>query len=314
MRERNGFNQRDTRVPRRNILAALLVGCLNSVSKRIAFTVVMVFLALALVTPLAFAVEGYDGRDRGSDTEIPKELKDVGIEEHLGETVDLSLEFKNESGETVSLGGLLKSRKPILLSLAYYSCPGLCNFHLNGMNDAFRQMKKPLGTEFDHVVVSIDPSEKPSLAAEKKASYVKAYGRVEGAKGWHFLTGDEASIKKLAAQVGFKYRWDEKEKQWAHAAAAMVITPEGRISRYLYGIIFDPQVMRLSAIEASNGAIGSLVDKLTLFCFHFDPRSSKYTLYAFNVMRAGGGLMVMLMAAFLVPFWIRSRKELQGEA
>lgn len=271
-------------------------------------------ITLFLSTPAVRAVEGYDGYSRGSSSETPESLQEVGIEEHLGAQIDKNLEFYNEAGEKVTIGSLLANGKPILLSPIYYSCPGLCNFHLNGLNDAFKELKEPLGVEFDHVLMSIDPAEGSALAQEKKESYLKAYGRPEGAKGWHFLTGSAESITKLTEQIGFKYRWDEKEKQWAHAATAVVITPEGKISRYLYGIIFDPKVVRLSMVEASNGTIGTVVDKLILFCFHFDPKASKYTFYAFNVMRAGAISIVIILAAFLVPFWLRSRKELQGEA
>lgn len=274
----------------------------------------LIFAFLIAVPNFSLAVEGYDGHNRGSDIETPESLQGIGIEEHLGDQIDPDLEFTNEAGEKVRFSSFLSGNKPVLLSLVYYSCPGLCNFHLNGLTDAFKEMKEPLGAEFDHVLVSIDPAEGPALAAEKKANYLEAYGRPEAAKGWHFLTGDEANIKKLAEQVGFKYRWDEKEKQWAHAAAAIVITPNGKISRYLYGIVFDPKVVRLSMVEASNGTIGTVVDKLTLFCFHFDPRASKYTFYAFNVMRAGAGFIVVVLAAGLIPFWLRSRKELQGDA
>lgn len=192
--------------------------------------------------------------------------------------------------------------------MAYYSCPSLCNFHLNGLNDAFKKLKEPVGKEFNFVVVSIEPKETPELAEQKKANYLKAYGRPEGNDGWHFLVGDEDSVRELAKQVGFGYKWDETQQQWAHAAAAFVLTPEGRISRYLYGIDFSPQTMRLSLVEASNGRIGTLADKLTLFCFHFDPKASKYTLAAFNVVRAGGALMVIILAAFLTPFWFRNRR------
>lgn len=264
--------------------------------------------ALLIAGGPVFAHEGFDGREEPIQNETPAELKDVGIDEHLGEPVDLALTFRDESGKTVPLSSFTSGGKPVLLTLAYFNCPSLCNFHLNGLNDAFKGLKEPLGREFEMVVVSIEPKETFELAAKKKESYIRAYGRPEGAAGWHFLTGDQANITKLAQQVGFKYRWDEKEKQYAHASAAYVLTPEGRISRYMYGIVFDPKVLRLSMIEASNGTIGTLVDKLTLFCFHYDPKASKYTVAAFNVMRAGGGLTVLILACFLLPFWFRSRK------
>lgn len=245
----------------------------------------------------------------GMANETPEPLKEVGITEHLGDQIDLDLQFKDETGALVPLRSFFKDHKPVLLSLAYYSCPSLCNFHLNGLRDVFKALKAPLGHDFNAVVVSIDPRETPELAANKKTSYIESYGRPEGAEGWHFLVGEDANIKKLAEQVGFRYRWDEDEKQWAHAAAAYVITPDGKISRYLYGIEFSPQTLRLSMIEASNGRIGNIVDKLILFCFHFDPKASKYTIYAFNVMRVGGGMVALLIMGYLALFWVRSRRE-----
>lgn len=257
-----------------------------------------------------YAHSGYDSPSAPSvNEETPKELKDIGIEEHLGANVDLGLVFKDENGQPITLGSLTSKHKPVLLSLAYFGCPSLCSFHLNGLNDAFKQMPAPVGQEFEFVVVSIDPRETSELAKQKREAYVKAYGRTDSINGWHFWTGTQESVSRLASQVGFKYRWDEGEKQWAHASAAYAITPEGRISRYFYGIMFDAKMLRLSMVEASNGAIGTIVDKLTLFCFHFDPKENKYTVAAFNIMRAGGGLTAVLLAAVLVPFWLRSRRE-----
>lgn len=255
--------------------------------------------------------------EEGLANETPAELEGIGIQEHLGDQINLDLEFKNEKGDLVPLRSFFKDHKPVLLTLAYYNCPSLCNFHLNGLNDSFKRLEAPVGKEFHFVVVSIEPNETSELAAQKKQAYLKAYGRPEGAAGWHFLVGDDDSIKALARQVGFSYRWDEEEQQYAHAAAAYVLTPDGRISRYLYGITFSPRTMRLSLVEASNGKIGTLVDKLILFCFHFDPKESKYTLAAFNVVRAGGIFTVVVLALFVAPFWFRNRREekrVQGEA
>lgn len=283
--------------------------------KTLARMILAATFGLMAAPSASFANDGLKGHE-GMSNETPKELQDIGIDEHLGSSLDLGLTFRNENGEKIALSSLVNGSKPVLLTLAYYGCPSLCNYHLNGLNDTFKQMKATVGHEFEFVVVSIEPKEKPELAKQKRAAYVEAYGRPESLESWHFLTGDEASIRKLAEQVGFKYRWDENQKQWAHAAAAYVLTPEGRISRYFYGIVFDPKVVRLSLIEASNGAIGTIVDKLTLFCFHFNPKENKYTVAAFNIMRAGGGLMVLIIAAFLAPFWIRSRngRRVRGEA
>lgn len=279
-------------------------------------TAAVVSLLVCLTASPLYA-RTFGTQKEGIPNETPQQLQEVGISEHLGDQLNLDLVFTNESGEKTPLRDFFRDNKPVLLTLAYYNCPSLCNFHLNGLNDAFKKLNAPLGREFNVVTVSIEPSETSDLAAKKKASYIKDYGRPEGADGWHFLVGDDDQIRELARQVGFKYRWDEEQKQWAHAAAAFVLTPEGRISRYLYGIEFSPQTMRLSLVEASNGKIGTLVDKLILFCFHFDPKASKYTLYAFNVMRAGGILTALLLAVFMVPFWFRNRREekrVQGEA
>ena len=161
----------------------------------------------------------------GHPNEIPRQLIDVGIEQKLGEKIDLDLKFVDHTGRDVTLRDYTKNGKPILLSLAYFNCPSLCNFHLNGLNDAFKQMKQPLGQEFNMVVVSFDPREKTDLAAAKRASYVNAYGRHQGADGWHFLTGTGEASAALAKAVGFSYRWDEEQKQYAHAAAAYAIAP-----------------------------------------------------------------------------------------
>jgi protein SCO1/2 len=272
--------------------------------------------ALTALAPLNSQARDVLPEQPGMANETPKALEDVGIEEHLGDQVDLDLVFKDEQGQPVTLREYVKDGKPLLLSLAYYACPNLCNFHLNGLNQTFKKLKEPLGQDFNFVVVSIDPRETSDLAAKKKESYLRAYGRSEGNAGWHFLVGDEANIHPLAKAVGFKYHWDESEQQWAHTSAAYVITPQGKISRYLYGIDFSPQTLRLSLVEASGGKVGSLTDRLILYCFHFDPKANKYTLVAMNAMRFGGGFAVLVMAAFLIPFWLRSRRDelsVQGE-
>ena len=242
--------------------------------------------------------------------ETPNELKDIGIQEHLGEVLDPNLEFTTDDGRTVKIGEYFSHpAKPTILSIVYYSCPNLCNYHLNGMTAALKQMPWTVGDQFDIVAVSMDHKETPDLAAKKKASYVAEYGRPQSAKGWHFLVGSEENVKKLTDAIGFKFRWDEKEKQYAHAAAATIVTPGGKLSRYLYGIEFDPKTVRLSLLEASNGKIGSMVDQLIMFCFHFDPTKNKYTLYAYNIMKISGLLMILALALILVPTWLRERRK-----
>ncbi len=241
----------------------------------------------------------------------PKELEGVTIDEHLGEAIDLDAEFLDDAGETVKIKNYFTGKKPVLLSIVYYDCPSLCNYHLNGLTAALKNVDWTAGEQFEIVAVSMDSHETPELALKKKLAYIKEYGR-NSSNGWHFLTGKENEIQKISQSVGFKFHWDPDQKIFAHASAAYVITPEGRISRYLYGIEFNPQTVRMSLVEASNGKIGTLVDKLILFCFHFDPNENKYVLYAFNLMRVGAGLIVVVLGLVLIPMW--RRKSPKGEA
>ena len=278
---------------------------------------VAIFAAVVPVTP-ALAdganVSGKNQAEAGFENETPKELEGIGIDDHTGQNVNLDLKFRDEAGKTVTLRDYVgKNGQAALLSLAYYNCPSLCSFHLNGLNDAFKQIKKPLGEEFQAIVVSIEPKETPELAAAKKANYIRNYGRPEGAKGWHFLTGDQESITQLAKQVGFNFRWDEEQKQYAHASAAAVLTPTGEISRYLYGIVFDPKTVRLSAIEAADGKTGTAMDRLILYCFHYNSKAKKYSLMLSNIMAGGGALILLILGIFLAPFWIRNMRKTQGD-
>lgn len=233
--------------------------------------------------------------------ELPAELQNVGVEEHLGAQLDTSLTFTDDHGKTAPLASFLRSEKPTLLAIVYYECPSLCNFHLNGLTDAMKTLKWSAGDEFNVVAVSMNHKETPELAAGKKASYVKAYGRPETADGWHFLVGSEAHVKALADQLGFKFKWLEERQQYAHASVTYVVTPDGKISRYLHGIQPDPTTLKLSLLEASNGKIGNVIEQAIMFCFQFNPSKNKYTLYAWNLMRIGAILMVLLLAVFLIP-------------
>lgn len=241
--------------------------------------------------------------------EKAKELEGVGIEEKTGTYLDLNLTFKDENGETVTLANYIKGgHVPVIISPVYYSCPGLCNYHLNGLTDGLRLMDWSVGDKFRVLAVSFDPKETPDLALKKKASYMKVYDRPGTENGWSFLTGDEAAIQKLTAALGFKFKWNAEANEWAHASAAIVITPDGKISRYLPGIMFDPKDVKLAVNEASNGKVGTFVDQLVLYCFQYNPHQSKYTLYAFNIMKLGGALMVLVLALWLLPIWVRSRR------
>ena len=241
----------------------------------------------------------------------PKELEGIGIDEKLGQMVNLTTEFTREDGQKVKLADYYKGNLPVLLTMVYFNCPSLCNYHLNGLLDTFKKMDLAAGRDFSVVAVSMDHKETHDLAKKKKESYLKEFGRPEGNDGWHFLVGTEENVLALAASVGFKFKWVEEDKMYAHAAAAYVTTPKGIISRYLYGIEFAPKTVGLSMIEASEGKVGSVIDQIILFCYQFDPKANKYTLYAYNIMRIGALLAVILLAAFLGPMWL---KEKQREA
>ncbi len=244
-----------------------------------------------------------------ASTEMPKELKDIGISENLGQKLDLSLMLTDETGKQVPLSSFYDGRKPVVISLIYFSCPGLCNFHLNGAVDALKKMDWSAGDKYQYLAISFDSKENAELAAKKKETYMKLYERPGTENGWHFLTADEATIQKITSQIGFRFQWNKEAQEWAHASAAVITTPEGKLSRYLHGIMFDEKTFKLALNEATEGKIGSFVDKMVWYCFQYDPRQSKYTLYAVNLMKIGGVAIILILAAVLLPVWIRSRKE-----
>lgn len=268
-------------------------------------------LAVTFAGLSAFA-QGVSGRmeaKEGTPNEMPKQLENVGIKEQLGELLNPNILLKDERGKDVTIGTYLGRSKPVILSLAYFNCPGLCNFHLNGMTDALKETSLRMGKDYEYLVVSFDSKEKSELASQKKQSYVRAFGDSTIADGWHFLTGSEASIAELTQQVGFSFRWDEESNEFAHASAAIMLTPEGKISRYLHGIHFEPKTLRLGLLEASEGAIGTLADRFLLYCFHYDPKQNKYAVAAMSVMRIAGAAMVLILAVFIAPYWWRQRRQ-----
>lgn len=267
------------------------------------------WLAVLAAMFVTSAASAYDTKVVVTGHELPNELKEVGVDEHLGAQLDLSNTFIDETGKTIPLSALITGQKPVLMAMVYYTCPSLCNYHLNGLTDTMKQLKWTAGKDFEVIAVSMNSLEGPDVADKKKHNYLEAYGRHQGDKGWHFLVGNKANIQALASQLGFRFHWLEDKKQFAHASVAYVLTPEGKISRYLHGIAIEPQTMRLSLLEASGGKIGSVVEQAMMFCFAFDPHKNKYTIYAWNIMRIGGVLMVLLLAVFLVPVWLRDRRQ-----
>ena len=235
--------------------------------------------------------------------EPPKALKNVDIVEKLGESIPLDLEFIGEDGGKVRLGDCLAPEKPLVLILAYYQCPKLCSLVLNGLARTVKKLDWEPGKQYNIVTVSIDPTEKPKLAREKKDNYMADLGK--GAKdGWRFLCSEEKPVKTLADGVGFKYYYDEEKEIYAHAAAVFIITDGGRISRYLYGFNFRAKDLRLALLEASQGKIGTIVDRIILFCNRYDPSKNRYTLMASRVMQIGGVLTILALGTFLGVLWL----------
>lgn len=244
----------------------------------------------------------------GERTDSPPLLEQVDFEERLGNQVPLDLVFRDEAGETVRLGDYFQG-KPVILTLSYYECPMLCTLVLNGLVSALRVLRFDLGKEFVAINVSFNPRESPELAAAKKATYLKEYRRPGAERGWHFLTGDEGSIRQLTEAVGFRYAWDDKNQQYAHATGLVVLTPGGRIARYFYGVEFSPRDLRFGLIEAADGKIGSPVDKVLLYCFHYDPATGRYSAIALNSVRIGGVLTLAALVTFIVVMLRRERRS-----
>lgn len=241
----------------------------------------------------------------------PDLLKDVGIDQKLNASIPLDLMFRDEHGQPVELSQYFGS-KPVILTLVYYSCPMLCTQVLNGLDRSLKALPMEIGKDFNVVTVSIDPTEQPVLAEAKHALYTGIYGRPGAAYGWHFLTGDEPQIKQLANAVGFRYAYDPDSKQFAHAAGIMMLTPEGKLSRYFYGVQFPERDLRLGLVEASQGKIGSPVDQVLLFCYHYDPHTGKYGLLISRVIQLAGGLTVLIGGIFLIFLFRGERYALPG--
>jgi protein SCO1/2 len=241
---------------------------------------------------------------------LPEQLKRVGIEQRLGEVLPLETQLRNEQGNTVRLGDYFKSGRPAILALVYYECPMLCNQVLNGLTGSLKGISLDPGKDFDVVAISFDAreNEKPGLAANKKASYAERFGRPGTEAGWHFLTGAQTAIDAVTKAAGFTYEWDAKSNQFAHASGIMILTPEGKLSRYLYGIDYAPKDVKFGLIESADKKIGSTSDQLLLYCYHYDPSTGKYGLAILSVMRFVSVLMLIGMAAVGFVYWKRSKK------
>jgi len=239
---------------------------------------------------------------------VCKVFSEVGIDQRLGKSIPLDLTFRDETGASVKLGDYFHT-KPVVLSLVYYNCPMLCKMVLNGMVECFLSMKYIVNQDFDVVTVSFDPREGPTDAAEAKRTYLTRYGQKQAGNGWHFLTGDQSSIDKLTKAVGFHYVYDPKIKQFAHASGIMVLTPEGTLSRYFYGVEYAPRDMQFALIDASHHEVGSAVDKLLLLCYCYDPMTGKYGFIISNVLRVFGTLTILIVGGGILLLLRKERKD-----
>lgn len=279
---------------------------------------VLKWLMMALVTAVsvgvepAWAVEKSPAppvTDQRPAEALPDAMQGVGITEHLDAPIPKDLAFTDSDGNAVALGQLLDGRRPLILTLNYSNCPMLCSLQLNGLFAALHDMPWDLADKYQMITVSIDPLETTQRATQTKQKYLRAYGRPGAGGGWHVLVGREENIHRLADTVGFGYRYDPVNKQFAHAAVTMICTPDGRLSRYLYGVKYEPQTVRLALLEAAEGKVGSTVEQLLMYCYRYDETAGRYAPAAMKIMKAGGALTVLVLGVLLGTLWIRDRRK-----
>jgi protein SCO1/2 len=252
-----------------------------------------------------YAPKTYDPTQTGVSSGLPSALKKVGIEQKLNSQLPLDSEFKDENGKQVKLTDYFGTGKPVVLALVYYECPMLCNEVLNGLTGSLKGISFDAGKDFDVVAISFDAREndKEGLAKNKKASYLARYGRAGAENGWHFLTGTQSEIDKVTEAVGFNYEFDEKTEQFAHAGGVMVVTPEGKLSRYLYGIDYAPKDLKFSLMDSAQNKIGNPVEQLYLYCFHYDPSTGRYGLTILSLLRLLSVATILGIGGMLFGFW-----------
>lgn len=269
--------------------------------------------ALGSAVSLSVASEAapVPAKDQLDRTEpLPERLRGIDLREHLGDQVATGARFVDESGKSVALGDFLDGQHPVILTLNYSRCPMLCSLELTGLVNSMKEVDFTAGKDFRIVTVVLDPNEKPSEARQSKTRYVRQYGRPEAETGWHFLTGTDPNIHAVADSVGFVYGFNEARNEYVHPAAIVLLSPTGKITRYLYGIEYQPKTLRLSLAESGEGRIGTSIDKLVLYCFHYDETEGRYAPVAMNIMRVGGALTVAVLGTFLSTyFWSESRKK-----
>ena len=278
------------RNPQRALWVFVLLSACSAVS---ALTVVNAQMAAGPATA------GYKQEPGLVSTALPAALREIGFDQNIDQRVPLDTAFRDEAGAAVRLGDYFGQR-PVVLVFAYYDCPMLCTLVLNGLSSALGVTNLEPGKDFEIVTVSFNPRDTPATAAAKKAAYLERYQRAGAAAGWHFLTGERPEIDRLAGAAGFRYAWDEPTKQYAHPSGVIVLTPEGRLSKYLFGIEYGPRDLRFAIVEASNGKVGTAVDALLLYCYHYDPMTGRYGLAIMRAIRIAGGATVLAHGAFIV--------------
>ena len=241
-------------------------------------------------------------------SQIPKALREIGFDQRLDEQLPLDTPLRDEQGRAVELGEYF-GKRPVVLVFAYYDCPMLCTLAINGLSSALKVLSLEPGADFEIVTVSIDPHDTPAAAAIKKAGYLERYKRAGAANGWHFLTGDQPSIDRLTKAAGFRYAWDPETKQFAHPTGIIVLTPDGRMARYLFGIEYGPRDLRLAIVEASDGKVGSPADALLLYCYHYDPMTGRYGVAIMRGMRIAGAATALALGGFIVVMLRRERRQ-----
>jgi protein SCO1/2 len=265
--------------------------------------------ALAVALALPARAQFWTRPEAGTPTDVPPAaLRDVGVEERLGNRLPLDVELVDGKGRPLALASLFDGERPVLLALVYYDCPMLCGLILSGMAKAMRENGLVLGEDYRAITVSFDPEEKPAQGEERRRGYLQSMGRSDAGDDWPFTVGTGAASRALADAVGFRYAMDPATGEWAHAAAVFVLTPDGRVSRYLYGIEYPPKDLRLALVEAAGGKVGTSFDRLLLTCYRYDPASRKYQPYALGIMRAGGLVVLVALAGLIGGLVWRERR------
>ncbi|MBI3400850.1 MAG: SCO family protein [Acidobacteria bacterium] len=276
-------------------------------------SVVSLFVAVFFVAAPAFAQmtgapnAGYRQAPGTPASTMPAALREIGFDQNLDQLIPLDVPFRDESGRTVKIGDYFGG-KPVVLVFAYYDCPMLCTLVINGLSGALNVLSMDPGKDFEIVTVSFDPRDTPATAAAKKAFYLERYRRAGASESWHFLSGDQPSIERLTKAAGFRYVWDKESKQFAHPTGVIVLTPEGRLARYLFGIEYGPRDLRYALIEASNGRVGTMVDQILLYCYHYDPMTGRYGLVIMRALRVAGVVTVLLIGTFIIVMVRRERR------